>query len=271
MAEDCPDPIKNLEEAIDSIEEAYLTSQKDAMEGIGKNLDDSVDNLPAGAPPAEQLNELCVALGKTLDGFNSLRASCSFDPTGCLKQVVDSGVLGGNPVAAGAALAAATFVDAASGNYTNPFTIPPPSLGIGVETIQLPGGGVQIPDIPAPPPSEDCRDPISDLNEALQSAEETYLDLHKTASKKLSESINKFTGGLGGLPTSIQSNAFCVGANAGFDAAAALNTTCKIDVGQCIKQVLESGILETNPALAGATGAAALFSDSISGALPSIG
>lgn len=269
MPDDCPDPIQNLKDAIDSIENAYVDSQIDALKDIGSDLDNSVSNLPTGATSDEQLKVLCAELRTSFDKFNNLRNSCTFDPTGCLKQVLDSGVLDGNPAAAGAAIAAATFVDAISGQFTPPFTVPPPSLGIGVETPNIPAN-VDLPDIPAPPPSDECPDPINDVNAALKSAEDTYLDLHKNAVKGLADSVSKFAGDLGGLPTQIKANAFCVGVNAGFDAAAALNASCQIDVGECLKQVLESGILGSNPAIGGAALGAALFADSTAGAFPSI-
>ena len=242
-AEDCPDIIKNLEDAIDSIEEAYVDSQIEALENIGDDLLNTVGDLPTDQGPTDQLQVLCVGLGSTFDGFNSLKNSCTFDPSGCLKQILDSGVLAGNPVLAGAALAAATFIDAATGNFKPPFLVPPPTAGITTGIPALPGGGISLPDIPGPPPNEQCVDPIADLNAALDSAEETYLEFHKKASEEFGNAIKDLTGGLGGLPTDAKINAFCVAAEAGFDAAAGLSISCKIDVGQCIKQVLESGII----------------------------
>jgi len=269
MADDCPDPIKNLEDAINSIEEAYVESQIDGLRNIGDDLEKNVNNLPAG-PASEQLEALCASLGTALDGFNSLRNSCTFNPTGCLQQVLDAGVLSGNPLAAGAAIAGATFVDAVTGNFNPPLTVPPPSLEIGIQTPNFPAT-VDLPEFPAPPPSEDCPDPVSDVNDALRQAEETYLDLHKKAATDFADSISKFAGDLGGVPASVKANALCVGINAGFDAGAALNASCSIDVGQCLKQVLESGILGSDPVLGGAAFGAALFADSTAGAFPSVG
>lgn len=241
--DDCPSIIKNLEEAIEAVEEAYVDSQIEALDNIGDDLINAAGNLPPNTPPEEQLQTLCVSLGGAFDGFNSLKNSCTFDPSGCLKQVLDSGVFGGNPILAGAALAGATFIDAATGNFQPPFLVPPPTAGINTGIPALPGGSISLPDIPAPPPNDQCEDPIKDLNEAIDSAEETYLELHKKATEEFGNAIKDFTGGLGGLPTDAKINAFCLGAGAGFDAAAGLSISCKIDVSECLKQVLESGII----------------------------
>lgn len=270
MADDCPDVIGNLEDAIESVEDAYFNSQVDAMKNIGEDMARASEGSISDVP-ADDIETVCAAAGGATDAFNNLKNSCEFDPTGCLRQVLDSGVLGGNPLLAGAALAAATFVDAATGNFTPPLQVPPPSLSVGIQEPSLPGGEIDLPDIPAPPPSDECQDPISDLNEALKSAEETYAELHKQAAKGLADTIDEFTGGLGGLPTDIQANAFCVGAGAGFDAAASLALgTCQIDVGECLKQVLQSGVLGGG-ALGGVAAGAALFADGASGNLPSFG
>jgi len=261
MEKDCPDPIKNLEDAINATEEAYVEAQINELKNIGSNLKDKTNNLPTG-PSTKQLKVLCATIGTTLDSFNNLRNSCTFDPTGCLKQVLDAGVLEGNPLDAGAAIAGATFVDAVTGNFTPPLTVPPPSLDIDVQTPNFPVN-VDLPEFPAPPPSDECPDPVSDVNQALQQAEDTYLDLHKGAANALADSIEKFTDDLGGVPTNIKANVLCVGINAGYDAGASLNASCSIDVGQCLKQVLESGILGSDPAIGGAALGAALFADSV--------
>lgn len=268
MAEDCPDIIKNLEDAVEAIEEAYFTSQVEGLKSLGDQLRDTSRNLPPGAP-TEKLEVLCAALSTTFKGTNSLRGSCSFNPTGCLRQVLESGVLESNPAAAGAAIAAATFVDAATGNFTPPFNVPPPSAEIGITVPSFPAE-VSLPNIPEPPPREDCPDPISDLNTALESAEETYLKLHQDAVESFADSIDAFTGELGGLPSEIKADAFCVGANAAFDAAAALSASCNIDVGVCIREVLESGLIGSDPLSAGLAAGAALFADATSGSLPTV-
>jgi len=260
---DCPDPIQNLKDAIAATEEAYVTAQIEGLKKIGENLGTAA-NDPSSGTPSEKLATLCASLGASLENSNQLRNSCSFDPSGCLKEVLDSGILDGNPVIAGIALAAATFVDAVTGNYNPPFIVPPPTASVGTTTPSFPVN-IDIPEIPSAPPSEDCQDPIADLNAALASAEKTFYDLNKEATQKLSDTIKEFTGGLEGIPTSAQIDAFCVGASASFDAVAALNISCKIDVGTCIKEVLQSGIFGGNPALSGAALGAALFADSTAG------
>lgn len=264
---DCPDPIKNIEDAIESVKSAYVDSQIDALNKIGENLGQSADNLPP-VTPTERKDLMCAALGTALQDLNGLRNSCTFDPTGCLRQVLDSGVLNGNPIAAGAALAAATFVDAATGNFTPPLLVPPPSVSIGVIPPSIPGDSINLPDIPAPPPSDECQDPVGDVNKALAAAEETYADLHQKASKAFANSINEFTGGLGGLPTNLKADVLCVGASAGYNAVADLSLgTCAIDVGECLRQVLESGVLG---AAGGAAAGAAFFADAASGRFPGL-
>jgi hypothetical protein len=257
MADDCPDPVENLKDAIDKVEEAYVTSQIDALQSIGDDLIDASNNPPPGTPDV-QLQALCASIGAAADGFNDLRASCTFDPTGCLKEVADSGIFGDNPALRGAALAGAAFVDAVTGNFTPPFRVAPPSASIGItpsERLNPLPDSINLPDIPAPPPNPDCPDPIQQLNEALDSAEKTYLELHQKAADSIGKGINEITGGLGGLPTSAQADIACLSAAAGADAMASLGVSCSIDVGECIKQVLESGILGGAGALAAAPAA----------------
>lgn len=240
---DCPDLNAKLEEAIQQVEETFVDALKDNLGGTSKDLDEAVKNLPPG-PAEEQLKVLCAAITGSADSFNDARISCGFDPTGCLREVLDSGILGGtNPALAGAILAGATFVDAISGNLENPLIsngiFPSADIGVTPPTIPV---DIDLPNFPAPPPSDDCPDPVNLLNEALQSAEETFLDLHKKATQKLSDEINDVLGGIGGLPTQVQASALCITAEAGFDIAGGLTASCSIDVGECIKQVLESGI-----------------------------
>ena len=245
MAEDCPDPVENLNEAIEKIEEAYVDSQIDGLKKIGDDLYDASQNPPPGNSE-EKLEALCASIAGAADEFNNLRASCTFDPTGCLKEVADSGIFSDNPALRGAALAAATFVDAVTGNFTPPFQVPPPSLEIGVtpeERLNPIPPDVSLPEFPEPPPSEDCPDPIQQLNDALESAEQTYLELHQRATESISQGIGELTNEIGGLPTNIKGTIACLSASAGYDAMGALNASCSVSVGECIKQVLESGIL----------------------------
>lgn len=269
MSDECPDVIQNIKDAIKSVEDAYFNSQLDALKNIGEDLN-TVNQIPPTIPPAQQTEIICATFGGALDSFNNLRNSCTFNPSGCLQQVLNSGVLDGAPVAAGAALAAAVFVDAATGEFQPPLQVPPPSLDIGITQPRIPGE-LNIPKLPEPPPLPGCQDPIRDLNLALGAAEETWNSLHKQVANGLTDSINNFVGDLGGLPTSIQANALCVGIDAGFGAAADIALgTCKIDIGQCLKQVLQSGILGGDPILAGAAFGAALFADGSAGNLPTI-
>lgn len=263
IPEDCPDPKKNIEDAINKVQDAYLSSQMDAMKNISDNLKNSVNNLPADKPVAEQLSVLCAAINGSADKFNDLRHSCNFDPTGCLREVLNSGVLDGNPALAGAALAGAVFIDAITGNFEPPLVGPiVPEAELGV-TPPTPPANIDLPEIPAPPISDECPDPIDDLNTALKSAEDTYLNLHKSATEKLANEVDDVLGGIGGLPTEAKISALCVTAEAGFNVAGGLIASCSIDVGQCLKQVLQSGIFGSNPALGGASAAAAFFLDNV--------
>lgn len=269
MVDECPDIIKNIEDAIQSVEDAYFNSQLDALKGIGDELD-TIKQIPPTIPESQKTEIICATFGGVLDSFNNLRNSCTFNPSGCLKQVLQSGVLDGSPVAAGAALAAATFVDAATGEFQPPLQVPPPSVAVGITQPQIPGE-LNIPRLPEPPPLPGCQDPVRDLNAALDSAEKTWNSLHGQVAEGLTDSLDKFVGELGGLPTSIQANALCVGIDAGFGAAADIALgTCSINVGECLKQVLESGILGGDPILAGAAFGAALFADGSAGNLPTI-
>jgi hypothetical protein len=271
MPNDCPDPNENLQEAIDIVQETYVDSQIDALKNIGNNLDDSVNNIPADKPAKERLHLVCVAVNASFDKLNSLRHSCNFDPTGCLRQVMGSGILdSGNPAASGAALAGAIFIDAVTGNFEPPLQVSEPSLETNVSQ-PTPYTNIDLPEIPAPPPSDECPDPVADLNTALESAENTFADLHGQAAKKLSDDLSKSIGDLDGLPTNIKANALCTTINAGFDVASGIVASCNINVGECLEEVLESGILGSDPKTGAAALAAALFLDASSGSTPNIG
>ena len=267
---DCPDPIENLKEAVAEVDKTFLGLQKDALKSIANGLDDSVKRLPPDAPAAEQLQILCVSINASADKFNSLRASCNFDPSGCLREIINSGILdSGNPALAGAALAGAIFVDAITGNYESPITGAETGIEVGV-TPPTPPAEISLPRYPEPSIPDECPDPVKDMNTALKAAEDTYLDLHKKATQKLSDDVNNVLNDMGGLPTSLQVSALCVTANAGFEIAGGLIASCNIDVGQCIKQVLQSGILGADPALGAAALATATFVDATAGSLPVI-